>query len=136
MWSSAAEEQLAPPPIAHPLRPAPEPAAVRRAREYLAQNLASNVRLAELAAVAGVDAFRLLRAFRKVHGVPPHRYQLGLRIERAKHLMRERRATLAAIALDTGFSDQSHLTRHFKRSVGVTPQVYARAVGREAPARE
>ena len=108
-----------------------EPAPVRRAREYLFANLADNVRLAELAAVAGVGTFRLLRAFRKVHGVPPHRYQLAQRIERAKRLIRDQAGPLAAIAFETGFADQAHLTRNFKRWAGVTPYAYARAVARE-----
>jgi len=108
-----------------------EPAPVRRAREYLFANLADNVPLADLAAVAGVGTFRLLRAFRKVHGVPPHRYQLAQRVEHAKRLIREGGAPLSAIAFETGFADQSHLTRHFKRWAGVTPLAYARAVARE-----
>jgi AraC-like DNA-binding protein len=108
-----------------------EPAPVRRAREYLFANLADNVPLADLAAVAGVGTFRLLRAFRKVHGVPPHRYQLAQRIERAKRLIREGGGPLSAIAFETGFADQSHLTRNFKRWAGVTPLAYARAVARE-----
>jgi AraC-like DNA-binding protein len=108
-----------------------EPAPVRRAREYLFENLADNVPLADLAAVAGVGTFRLLRAFRKVHGVPPHRYQLAQRIERAKRLIRDQAGPLAAIAFETGFADQSHLTRNFKRWAGVTPYAYARAVARE-----
>jgi len=108
-----------------------EPVAVRRAREYLFANLADNVSLAHLAAVAGVGTFRLLRAFRKVHGVPPHRYQLALRVERAKRLIQEQAGPLAVIAFETGFADQSHLTRNFKRWAGVTPYAYARAVARE-----
>jgi AraC-like DNA-binding protein len=108
-----------------------EPAPVRRAREYLFANLADNVPLADLAAIAGVGTFRLLRAFRKVHGVPPHRYQLAQRIERAKRLIRDQAGPLAAIAFETGFADQSHLTRNFKRWAGVTPYAYARAVARE-----
>ena len=107
-----------------------EPAPVRRAREYLSTNLADKVPLAELAAVAGLDTFRLLRAFRKVHGVPPHRYQIALRVERAKQLIQDQVGPLAAIAFETGFADQSHLTRNFKRWAGVTPLVYARAVAR------
>ena len=107
-----------------------EPVPVRRAREYLFANLADNVPLAHLAAIAGIGTFRLLRAFRKVHGVPPHRYQLAMRIERAKRLIQDQAGPLAAIAFETGFADQSHLTRNFKRWAGVTPLAYARAVAR------
>ena len=109
---------------------ASEPVPVRRAREYLFANLADNVPLADLAAIAGIGTFRLLRAFRKVHGVPPHRYQLAMRIERAKRLIQDQAGPLAAIAVETGFADQSHLTRNFNRWAGVTPHAYARAVAR------
>ena len=109
---------------------ASEPVPVRRAREYLFANLADNVPLADLAAIAGIGTFRLLRAFRKVHSVPPHRYQLAMRIERAKRLIQDQAGPLAVIAVETGFADQSHLTRNFKRWAGVTPHAYARAVAR------
>ena len=62
---------------------------------------------------------------------PPHRFQLGLRIIRAKELI-GRGASLSQAALDPGFCDQSHFSRHFKRIVGVTPQAYARALGAAA----
>jgi AraC-like DNA-binding protein len=105
-----------------------EPVAVRRTREYLAEHLTENVPLSDLADLADLGTFRLLRAFRKAHGMPPHRFLLGLRINRAKELI-EAGEHLAAVAAEAGFADQSHLTRYFKRCVGVTPQAYARAVG-------
>jgi AraC-like DNA-binding protein len=96
------------------------PRAVALALDYLAEHFAGNVSLAELAALAGVDRFHLLRAFRRSVGLPPHLYQTQLRLRHARRLMRagEPPAMAAAAA---GFADQSHLIRKFKAAYGVTP---------------
>lgn len=104
-----------------------EPDAVRRARAVLDERWAETVRLDELATVAGVGRFRLLRAFRAAVGMPPHRYQIGVRVARARSLIRVG-VPLAEVALETGFADQSHLARHFRRVIGVSPGHYRRAV--------
>jgi AraC-like DNA-binding protein len=97
-----------------------EPAAVRRAREYMLDHLSDNIRLDHLAVVCGLSPFHLLRVFRNHIGLAPHEFLLNARIERAKSLL-NRGQTLAQTAYELGFSDQSHFTRHFKRIVGVTP---------------
>lgn len=81
--------------------------------------------LDQLASAAGMTRFQALRAFKKRYGVPPHSYQLVLRINRAM-LMLRRGAPVTAVAHQLGFADQSHLTRHFKKTLGVTPGAYAR----------
>jgi AraC-like DNA-binding protein len=93
------------------------------ALEYLREHLAENCSLAELAAVAGVDRFRLLRSFRRATGLPPHRYQTQVRLRRAKILM-AKGETVARTAAIVGFADQSHLIRQFKSTYGVTPGAY------------
>ena len=103
-----------------------EPQAVRRAREYLCANIDQRVLLSDLSAVAEMSRFQLMRAFRRVHGLPPHRYLTALRIARAKELIAAG-LPLAGVAVESGFCDQSHLTRLFKQYVGVTPQAYAAA---------
>jgi AraC-like DNA-binding protein len=113
--------QAAPPPP-RPRAAARDPA-LRRACEYLDDNLAANTTLDELAGVAGVGKFRLIRLFRAGLGVPPHRYQLAQRLRRARRLL-EHGETPAAAAAATGFVDQSHLHRHFRRGLGVTPSQY------------
>lgn len=107
-------------------RTRPEHAAVRRARRYLEERWAAPVTLAELAAHAGLSRFELARTFRAQVGLPPHAFQLDLRIARARAQLAagEPPATVAAAC---GFYDQAHLNRVFKRAVGVTPARYARS---------
>jgi AraC-like DNA-binding protein len=110
------------------------PSVERRAHEvtvaldYLSEHFAEDCSLAQLAAVAGVDRFHLLRAFRRALGLPPHRYQTQLRLRRARSLMANGE-TVARTAAIVGFADQSHLIRKFKSAYGITPGAY---LGRRA----
>jgi AraC-like DNA-binding protein len=88
--------------------------------------------LETLAQQAGLSRFQALRAFKKRYGLPPHAYQLCLRMSHARRLLLEG-APAADVALRCGFADQSHFTRHFKRFNGVTPMQYARAHEPSAP---
>lgn len=98
---------------------------VEQVREYLTAHYANNISLQELAQLVNLKPLRLLRTFRKHTGLPPHAYLNHVRVQRAKQLLVTGCAiTDAAIA--TGFNDQSHLHRHFKKMVGVTPGQYAR----------
>jgi AraC-like DNA-binding protein len=108
-----------------PPAPGNERAAVRRARRYIDERYAEGVSLAEIAAHVALSPYHLLRAFRAEFGLPPHAYLDSVRIRQAQRLI-EAGMPLAAVALETGFSSQSHLTRHFKRIIGVTPGQYAR----------
>jgi AraC-like DNA-binding protein len=99
-------------------------------RERMADDLRRTPSLAELAAVAGVSRFQLLRRFEEVHGAPPHAWLLAQRAERARAAIRAG-IPLAQVAADCGFADQSHMTRVFVRRYGVTPGAW-----REAPARK
>ncbi len=96
---------------------------VRAVREFLRDHFAENVSLADLTQVAGVTAFHLIRLFRSELGVPPHEYQTQLRVAHARRLIRSG-APIATAAIETGFCDQSHLGRRFKRIVGMTPSEY------------
>ena len=98
---------------------------LKRVLDYLNDNLARAVSLADLAAVARVSVFHFARQFRGTVGEPPHRYVIRLRVERAKELLREGRLSLAQIAAAAGFADQSHFNRHFKRLEGVTPRQFS-----------
>jgi AraC-like DNA-binding protein len=106
-----------------------EHAAVRRARAHLTDRWDQSVSLAELAGVAGLSRFELIRRFREQNGLTPHAFQRDLRIDHARTLLGDGVAP-AAVAAACGFADQPHLSRVFKRLVGVAPGAYARAVGR------
>jgi len=97
--------------------------AVARARAYLEAHLAEDVSLPELARVAGVSRFHLLRQFRREFGLPPHAWHMQLRLLRAQRLLRAGE-TPAGVAASLGFADQSHLTRRFLAAFGVTPGQY------------
>ncbi len=110
------------------LRPrtvAEESGAVQQVRAYLETYASTNVTLADLAELTGLSPYAVLRAFRRQTGLTPQTYQLQRRIERAKERLQSGVA-IAEVASETGFFDQSHLTRHFKRIVGVTPKQFAR----------
>lgn len=113
-------------------RPAPERtrrpagrAAVAAARELLHERLADPPSVEELAAAVDSRPFALYRAFRAETGLPPHAYLVQARVRRAADLLAGGVAP-AEVAARLGFSDQAHLTRHFKRYLGVPPATYAR----------
>lgn len=106
-----------------------EHAAVRIARDVMRENWNRRIALVDLAAAAGLSRFELVRRFHEQSGLTPFAFQRDLRIAHARRLLRDG-VTPAAVAASCGFADQAHLSRVFKRIVGVTPGRYARAVGR------
>jgi AraC-like DNA-binding protein len=101
---------------------------LRRARVYLQERFNESVNLDELSAAAGLSRFHLVRTFAKYFGLPPHAYQIHVRIERARILLRQG-VSAAEAASSVGFADQSHFTRHFKKVLRITPSSYARSMG-------
>ncbi len=101
----------------------PEPKAVRIAKEVLAADLDAKLSLQDVARHAGVSRFHLIRVFKQATGLSPHAFRTQQRIHHAKHLIK-RGAPFAQIALETGFTDQSHFTNTFKRLTGATPGQY------------
>ena len=101
---------------------------LNRVLEYIAANLPSEIRLEDLAAVAGLSVFHFARAFRESTGVTPHQYVLQRRIDSVKTLLRSRNWNLEAIASATGFADASHLTKAFRRHTGTTPKTWQRQI--------
>jgi AraC-like DNA-binding protein len=99
--------------------------AVQKVRDYLRTCYTQNISLNELAVQAGLKPLRLLRVFKREVGLPPHAYLTQVRVYRAKRLIVAGQS-IATAAIETGFVDQSHLHRHFKKIVGVTPGQYAR----------
>jgi transcriptional regulator GlxA family with amidase domain len=107
-----------------PPRPPLLTPAVARTREALHERFAEEVPLEQLAAIAGMSKCHLVHLFHKEVGLPPHAYQIQLRVARARVLVAAG-VPLAEVATMTGFADQSHLTRLFKRVVGMPPGQYA-----------
>jgi AraC-like DNA-binding protein len=103
-----------------------EHAAVRRARHHLRERWDQQVTLEQLSEIAGLSRFELVRRFREHNAVTPHAFQTDLRIAEARRLLSAGVAP-AEVAATCGFADQPHLSRVFKRAVGVSPGRYARA---------
>ena len=107
-----------------PLRPAgTEPRAVRLVREYLTENYSRKIDLAQLTTLTGLSPFYLTRVYARETGLPPHGFLSQVRVSRAQELLR-RQAPISLVAAETGFADQSHLTRTFKTIVGISPGAY------------
>ena len=98
----------------------------RRAKELMSASLNEELPLSRLAAECGLSVRHFARAFRHSAGMPPHRWLLMLRVDRAKELLRTRALSLADVAIFCGFADQSHLTRAFTAIVGVSPGAWRR----------
>jgi AraC-like DNA-binding protein len=101
--------------------------ALRSACERLRDEPTRNLTLQELADAAGVSRFRLVRLFRMAFGVAPHAFQVAQRVKAARRHL-EAGGRPAEVAALVGFHDQSHLNRHFVRTMGFTPAEYARSV--------
>ena len=99
------------------------PRSIMRAKEYLEDEYSRSIQLSELANVSGLSPFYFLRAFTKATGLTPHEYLCNLRVEKARKLL-SGGISIAETAAETGFFDQSHLHRHFRRILGITPGKY------------
>jgi AraC-like DNA-binding protein len=116
------EIQLYPAPISN------EKAPIARARAYIDEHCAEDVQLDELAQVAHLSKSYFIRAFRHHEGMSPYAYLVQVRLNRAKMLL-ERGFSTTHVAHETGFFDQSHLNRYFKRFLGMTPGRYQQSIG-------
>lgn len=94
---------------------------LKRVLEFIESNLAASISLDSLAGEACLSPFHFARLFREAMGVPPHRYVNERRVEAAKAMLAADDASLAQIALDTGFASQASFTRVFGKATGMTP---------------
>jgi len=97
--------------------------------EFVESHLDEKISLNTLASLAGLSPHHFARAFQQSMGLPPHRYLLRRRLEHVEKMLRDTQLPLSQIALAAGFSDQSHLARHFRRVTGMTPSL-ARSAAR------
>ncbi len=98
---------------------------LRRALDFIQENLGKNVSLAELCRDAEMSKYHFCHLFKRSTGFAPHQYVTRERVRRAQRLLEEHRLSLVEIANELGFSDQSHFTRIFRAAVGVTPSRYS-----------
>jgi AraC family transcriptional regulator len=107
----------------------PSPHLQRKIQEvqlFLAQNLADDVDLNTIAASAALSPYYFTRQFTAMVGMPPYRYLISLRIQRAAHLLRESDLTVTQILHRVGFHTPSHFTTTFRRHMGMSPTDYRR----------
>ena len=97
------------------------------ARDYLRAHFGESVTIAELAGMMGLAESHLIRAFHREFGLPPHAYQMRLRLAAACELLASG-LSVSTVAFECGFADQSHLSRNFKAVYGLTPAAWASAV--------
>ena len=98
---------------------------LNKAIAYINQNLDSNLRLEEIAAVANTSKYHFCRLFKHSVGISPYQYLLQQRIERAKTLLQSNsQLSIADISLRCGFANQSHLCQRFRKFTGITPKAY------------
>ena len=113
---------MAPPPVRGGLAPWQE----RRAKELMSTHLGREISLAFVAGECRLSVSHFARSFKQCTGKPPHRWLLENRVEKAKELLTDAGLPLAEIALECGFSDQSHFTRVFSRIAGTSPGTWRR----------
>ena len=99
------------------------PARANRICEYIESHLQENIALEVLAEIAQLSVHHFARAFRQSLGVPPHNYIVLRRVEHAQQMLRNTDLPLSEIAIEAGFTDQSHLARHFRTITGVSPSL-------------
>jgi len=95
---------------------------LRQVLDYIEGNLSRNISLADIAGIAGLSVSHFKSLFRESMGVPTHQYLIRRRVERAKSLPGEGKLPISQIAVETGFAHQSHLARHMRRALGVSPK--------------
>jgi AraC family transcriptional regulator len=100
---------------------------LRKVREFVEANLASEIKLHALAGLCGVGVAHFIRLFKSSTGSSPYQYVLGLRVGRAKVLLGDYSLTLADVAQSCGFANQQHLQSTFRRMTGITPGAYRRS---------
>lgn len=95
-----------------------------RVLDYIDAHLDQSLGLADLAAIAQMSQYHFSTTFKMAMGMPPYRYVLQQRTQRAKQLLKDESITISEVALRCGFADQSHMTKHFSKLVGISPKRY------------
>jgi AraC-like DNA-binding protein/PAS domain-containing protein len=109
-----------------PSRGGLSPSLRNRICDFIEEHIGERISLGALSSIAGLSPNHFARAFQQSVGVPPHRYLLRRRVQHVEQMLRETQLPLSQIALAVGFSDQSHLARHFRRLTGMPPSLARR----------
>lgn len=104
------------------------PSVLRRCKDLIEANIESDIRLGDLAKEARMSSSHFIRSFRQSTGQTPYQFLLHQRVKRAQFLMRDPLASLTEVALASGFADQHHLARVFRRITKLTPSSYRRSL--------
>jgi AraC-like DNA-binding protein len=104
---------------------------VATAKDYIEEHLHERISLADLALQGGLSLYYFARRFKDVTGASPKQYILMKRLERAHLLLSQENVSVSEVAYQTGFTDQSHLVRYFKKYWGLTPKALRHTLGQE-----
>jgi AraC family transcriptional regulator len=99
---------------------------LKQITDWMAEHLAEEFNLAELAARAGLSKFYFNRLFKSALGVSPSHYQITLRMDAAKRLLRESKQSVVSVGLDVGYANPSHFAQLFRKETGLSPSDYRR----------
>jgi AraC family transcriptional regulator len=97
---------------------------LRKVNDFMRSHLAENLSLADIAHELGMSQFYFCRLFKQTTGTTPHQYLIQLRVERAKHLLKNTKLTINEIADECGFASPSHLARHLRKDTGLSPKQF------------
>ncbi|WP_062056486.1 AraC family transcriptional regulator [Aquimarina longa] len=99
----------------------------KQIKEYLHTHYLEEVSTNDLSNLTGISEYGLIKSFKQYYQLPPHQYLVNLRIEKAKKLL-SKKLSATEVAYQSGFFDQSHFTRHFKKIIGITPKQFANKI--------
>lgn len=97
---------------------------IRKIQDFISHYYLEEITLDKLAEVSGLSKYHLIRDFKKAYKLPPHAYQTVLRVNFAKEALKKRQDSIAAVAQNAGFFDESHFIKVFKQYAGTTPAQY------------
>jgi AraC-like DNA-binding protein len=101
--------------------------AINRVQTFINSEFTEQIDFGQLATEVDLNQRYLISLFKSITGIPPHQYQIALRVDLARRLLSEK-LPLSNVASKAGFADQSHFNRHFKRIYGVTPGTFRNAI--------